>query len=244
MRKLFALLLALALVLTCAAALAEEAADENVCTYTVYNQTCEKVVELYLIDNNSGEKGENYAGEEGLKAYASVAIRGENYEGYVKSLYFKTESGYEATFATLHFETVAICLLPEIENEEGVDAVTAATQISFSVPANYLIQNQTGETVVEFALTDNASGEDLVVWVDGGDEIPFLEDGEAKLVTLFFYEAQAKDTAMTLAFTTAGGYTGTFPTLHVESVQINLLPAPDATSGATAISFGMLPEAE
>ena len=243
MRKLFALLLAIALVLSCAAVLAEEAADENICTYTVYNQTGENVVELYLIDNNSGEKGENYAaGEDGMKPYTSVAIQGENYEGYVKSLYFKTASGYEATFATLHFETVAICLLPQIETEEGVDAVTSATPIKFSVPANYLILNQTGETVVEFAITDNASGEELIIWVDGGEGVPFLEDNEAKLVTLYFYEAQAKDTSMTLDFTTASGYTGRFGTLHVESVEIDLLPAPDANSGATAIHFGQLPE--
>ena len=88
------------------------------------NTTGEKVVELYLTDNASGEKSENYAGKDGLKDKDKVEIKGENYEGYEKTLSFKTESGYEGEFKTLHFENVEIDLLV-------VDATSGATTIKF-----------------------------------------------------------------------------------------------------------------
>ena len=106
----------------------EEAGEEEECTYTVVNKTGEKVVELYLIDNATEEKSENYAGEEGLAADGTVEIKGKNAEGYEKTLYFKTESGTEGTFKTLHFETVQIDLI-------AVDAESGATPIQFSMPA-------------------------------------------------------------------------------------------------------------
>ena len=92
------------------------------------NKTGEKVVELYLIDNATEEKSENYAGEEGLAVDGTVEIKGKNAEGYEKTLYFKTESGTEGTFKTLHFETVQIDLIV-------VDAESGATPIQFSMPA-------------------------------------------------------------------------------------------------------------
>ena len=109
MKKVFSLLLALSLVLSCVFALAEET---ETCTYTIFNETGEKVTELYVTDNLTGEKSENFAGEEGLKKGGIVEISGTNKEGYVITLSFKTESGYEAAFETLHFETVPISLLP------------------------------------------------------------------------------------------------------------------------------------
>ena len=106
----------------------EEAGEEEECTYTVVNKTGEKVVELYLIDNATEEKSENYAGEEGLAVDGTVEIKGKNAEDYEKTLYFKTESGTEGTFKTLHFETVQIDLI-------AVDAESGATPIQFSMPA-------------------------------------------------------------------------------------------------------------
>ena len=122
MRKFLALLLAAAMLLTCTAVLAEE----ETCVYTIYNVTGEKVTELYVTDNATGEKSENYAGE-GLADGASVAINGTNKPGYAVTLSFKTESGYEAAFTTLHFETVPVSLL-------AADALTGATPISFKAP--------------------------------------------------------------------------------------------------------------
>ena len=120
MKKAFSLLLALSLVLTCAFALAEES---ETCTYTVFNETGEMITELYVTDNLTGEKSENYAGEEGLKKGGIVEINGINKEGYVITLSFKTESGYEAAFETLHCETVPISLLPAPAEPADADAV-------------------------------------------------------------------------------------------------------------------------
>ena len=44
------------------------------------------------------------------------------------TLCFKTESGYEGSFATLHIEVAPIYLL-------SADGMTGATQISFRAPA-------------------------------------------------------------------------------------------------------------
>ena len=245
MRKLLALVLSLALVTACAAALAETETPKegDLCTYTIYNETGEKVVELYLIDNNDGEKSENFAGEEGLEPQAEAEIQGAYYEGYVVSLYFRTESGYEATFATLHHETVPISLLPAPQPAEGeqTDATTGATPISFSAPtrmAQYLFRNKTGENVTSLALVDNSDGETIDLLALGGTEA--LADGETTSFALPVAADKTKDVEITVKFTTESGYEGTFPTLHFESVTINLLEV-DAASGATSISFEMNP---
>lgn len=52
MKKVIALLLVLSLMLVCACALAEE----ETCTYTIFNETGEKITELYVTDNLTGEK--------------------------------------------------------------------------------------------------------------------------------------------------------------------------------------------
>ena len=44
------------------------------------------------------------------------------------------------------------------------------------------------------------------------------------------------DTVLTLEFTTESGFQGTFETLYIEEVNINLLAA-DAMTGATPIQF-------
>ena len=100
-------------------------------TYTVYNTTGETVTELYLIDNLTGEKGVNYA-VNGFAADACWVITRtitaeEKEAGYSMTLYFKTDSGYEGQFATLHIEVAPIYLL-------SADGMTGATQISFRAP--------------------------------------------------------------------------------------------------------------
>ena len=247
MRKIvLALLMAAMLVFSCVAGLAEEAADENICTYVVWNETGELVTELYLIDNASGEKGENYAGEEGLASQASVEIKGENYDGYVKTLAFKTESGYEAAFATLHFENVPISLLRNpvvVEGDEEADAVTSATPINFFVPVHtafYNLVNLTGEKVVEITCTDNATGEVIAKGWEEADGIEALAADESLLVCVDCNADVTKDLEMTLKFVTESGYTGEFKTLHFENVTINLLSA-DAMTGVTQIAFTMDP---
>ena len=101
-------------------------------TYTVCNTTGETVTELYLIDNLTGEKGVNYA-VNGFAADACWVITRtitpeEKDAGYSMTLTFKTESGYEGSFPTLHIEVAPIYLL-------SADGMTGATQISFRAPA-------------------------------------------------------------------------------------------------------------
>lgn len=233
--RLTAILLSLTLLLSCAAVFAEGEAPA-VCTYTVYNATGEKIVELYLTDNNSGEQSENFAGENGLANQAVIQIGGENYEGYIVTLSFKTESGYEAAFTTLHFEDVPISLLPAPAEEAEADATTGATPIAFAVPdftAVYTLVNQTGEKVTEVTLTENHSGEVLPV------EFEAME-AEAELPLTVIWPADKTDAdnfTLTLKFVTESGYEAEFTTLHFETVKINLL-SPDGMTGATPISFG------
>ena len=135
MKKILALVLA-AMLLSGVCALAEE---NNLCTYTIFNMTGEKITELYVTDNATGEKSFNYAGEEGLKNGGIIGIPGENKEGYEVTLSFKTESGYENAFKTLHFEDVPISLLAKQTVEDniaaaGTDATSGATPITFKAP--------------------------------------------------------------------------------------------------------------
>ena len=232
MKKVFSLLLALSLVLTCVFALAEE---NETCTYTIFNETGEKVTELYVTDNLTGEKSENFAGEEGLKKGGIVEISGTNKEGYVITLSFKTESGYEAAFETLHFETVPISLLPA--KTEEADATTGATPISFFAPVcTYTVYNTTGEKVTGLYVTDNLTGEKSENLAGEG-----LENGASVEIS----GTNKPGYVITLSFTTESGYEAAFETLHFETVPISLLPAKtdtDATTGATPISFSA-PEA-
>ena len=111
---------------------AAKAAKASTGTYTFCNKTGETVTELYLIDNLTGEKGPNYA-VNGFAADAKYivtrTVSAEEIEaGYSMTVLFKTESGYEARFETLHIETAPITLLAQ-------DALTGATPISFQAPA-------------------------------------------------------------------------------------------------------------
>ena len=223
MKKIAALILALSLTLSCACVFAEE----ETCTYTLFNETGEKITELYVTDNATGEKSENYAGAEGLDKGAIVEINGTNKEGYVITLSFKTESGYEASFTTLHFETVPISQL-------AADALTGATPISFSAPVcTYKVYNVTGEKITELYVTDNATGEKSENFAGEG-----LAEGESVEIK----GTKKADYVVTLSFKTESGYEAAFTTLHFEDVPISLLAA-DALTGATPISF-KAPEAK
>ncbi len=231
MKKLISVILALALLLGCAAAIADEAAEDQVGVYTVYNVTGETVTEITITDNVTGEKSENLAGE-GLAPDASAELTwtlpaGE--DGHHRlTLAFKTESGYEGSFATLSIEVAPISLL-------SADAMTGATMISFKVPqqtGTYTIYNTTGEKVTGLMLIDNVTGEnsgnllgeeglEADAWIVITKSIPVTEDGHHRL---------------TLAFSTESGYQGGFPTLSIEVAPISLLSA-DAMTGATQIAF-------
>ncbi len=112
---------------------AAKATTNQTGTYTIYNVTGENVTELYLVDNLTGEEGVNYAANgfaDGASMIITRTITAEEKDaGYSMTLKFKTESGYEGSFATLHIEVAPIYLL-------SADAMTGATQISFRAPAN------------------------------------------------------------------------------------------------------------
>ena len=91
----------------------------------------------------------------------------------------------------------------------------------------YTIHNTTGELVSELYVYETGAeekGENLA-----GEGLNDTEKIEAT------YEGTT-DTVLTLEFTTESGFQGTFETLYIEEVNINLLAA-DAMTGATPIQF-------
>ena len=116
-----------------AAATTEAAAEEEIATtgsYTIYNQTGEKVTELTVTRNDATEDAENYAGDAGLADGESVTVDKDYPDATADTsltLTFTTESGYTASFTTLGLEEAPITLL-------SADAMTGATPISFSIP--------------------------------------------------------------------------------------------------------------
>ena len=110
---------------------AAKAAQRVTGTYTFWNKTGETVTELYLVDNETGEKGPNYA-VNGFAADAKYVVTRsftpeQKEAGYSMTISFKTESGYEAQFPSLHIEEAPVTLL-------AADAMTGATPISFFAP--------------------------------------------------------------------------------------------------------------
>lgn len=102
------------------------------CAYTVYNTTGEKVTELYVYPVDSDDKGTNYAEtamEDGDSVEITETLDASEIESAVYTLEYKTESGREGAFNTLHFETVPICLIAE-------DAMSGATPLAFQAPSN------------------------------------------------------------------------------------------------------------
>ena len=235
MKKLISLLLALSLMAVAVVAFGEAAENQDqVGVYTVYNETGEKVTELYLIDNTTGEKGENLAVDDENDGIAAGEVIDLEYaipageDGKQRlTLSFKTEGGYEASFATLSIEVAPITLL-------AADAMTGATMIAFKAQnwdCAYTIYNVTGEPVTELTLTDNVTG-DVVNLLENGP----LADGESLEASYTLPKNEDAHGRLTLAFKTESGYEGSFATLSIEVAPISLLAA-DAMTGATMISF-------
>ena len=126
-------------------------------------------------------------------------------------------------------EEVAVEETKEEIKEETVDTTDEAVvdttdEVTVGV---YTIHNTTGELVSELYVYETGAeekGENLA-----GEG---LNDTEKVETT---YEGTT-DTILTLEFTTESGFQGTFETLYIEEVNINLLAA-DAMTGATPIQF-------
>ena len=126
-------------------------------------------------------------------------------------------------------EEVAVEETKEEIKEETVDTndeavVDTTDEVTTGV---YTIHNTTGELVselYEYETGAEEKGENLA-----GEGLNDTEKVEAT------YEGTT-DTVLTLEFTTESGFQGTFETLYIEEVNINLLAA-DAMTGATPIQF-------
>ena len=126
-------------------------------------------------------------------------------------------------------EEVAVEETKEEIKEETVDTndeavVDTNDEVTTGV---YTIHNTTGELVSELYVYETGAeekGENLA-----GEGLNDTEKVEAT------YEGTT-DTVLTLEFTTESGFQGTFETLYIEEVNINLLAA-DAMTGATPIQF-------
>ena len=126
-------------------------------------------------------------------------------------------------------EEVAVEETKEEIKEETVDTTDEAVvdttdEVTTGV---YTIHNTTGELVSELYVYETGAeekGENLA-----GEGLNDTEKVEAT------YEGTT-DTVLTLEFTTESGFQGTFETLYIEEVNINLLAA-DAMTGATPIQF-------
>ena len=126
-------------------------------------------------------------------------------------------------------EEVAVEETKEEIKEETVDTTDeAVVDTTDEVTAGlYTIHNTTGEMVSELYVYETGAeekGENLA-----GEGLNDTEKVEAT------YEGTT-DTVLTLEFTTESGFQGTFETLYIEEVNINLLAA-DAMTGATPIQF-------
>ena len=242
MKKLVALILAAAMLFSCALAeTVEEPVDEmavQIGVYNITNETGEVVTFLSIADNITGEsESVTYPAEEGIENGGSIvlsyAIPANEDGNHRLTFSFKTASGYEGTFPTLSIEETGITLL-------AADAMSGATPIAFteapqSQEGYYLIRNATGATVTELTFTDNVSGTTVSALPENG-----LKDGDEMSISYSIPANEDGTHRLSLHFTIETGensYTGlSFTTLSIEEATIELLN-PDAASGATPIRF-------
>lgn len=238
MKKMIALVLALALALCCAITLAEDVLPMKTGVYTIINKTGEQITEVRITDNATGEcnvfPGE---GSEELFENEGIVIMyfdvpESEADEHILTLSYKTQSGREESFGTLKIEEAKIDLL-------AADAMTGATPIAFSTEAPeaagvYTFYNLTGEVVTSVSLTDNEDGAQISLAPTNG-----LAPYES-ITCDYVIPEERKGTTLTLRFETASGKVGSFATLKIEEVPISLLDI-DSVSGATPIAFSAYP---
>ncbi len=135
------------------------------------------------------------------------------------------------TYARIAAGVLALAL---VGCSSGTSTGTASTPAASSTPEAaetgtgvYTVWNTTGEKIT-----------DLYIY-DGEDKgLNFAEDGLQNNASVEITLADVPaDSEFVLEFTTEGGYTGAFETLHVEETAI-AIPAADTLTGATPIVFG------
>ena len=234
-KKIFALLAAMALLFSCAAFAEEEPAPVKTGVYTIFNKTGELVTEVKLTDNVTGETNDFFAEEDfNFSSDGIVVLYFDVPEAeadqHTLTLSYKTESGREEAFTTLKIEEATIELL-------AADAMTGATPIAFTIPeakqeGRYTLYNRTGEIVKVVNLIDNEDGTVIRQVFQNG-----LEPNETYEMG-YIAPADRENITLTLQFVTESGKIGIFKTLKIEEVPITLLDV-DSVSGATPISFSV-----
>ena len=232
-KKIFALLAAMALLFSCAAFAEEEPAPVKTGVYTIFNKTGELVTEVKLTDNVTGETNDFFAEEDfNFSSDGIVVLYFDVPEAeadqHTLTLSYKTESGREEAFTTLKIEEATIELL-------AADAMTGATPIAFTMPeakqeGKYTLYNRTGEIVKVVNLIDNEDGTVIRQVFQNG-----LEPNETYEMG-YIAPADRENITLTLQFVTESGKIGIFSTLKIEEVPITLLDV-DSVSGATPIEF-------
>lgn len=232
-KKIFALLAAMALLFSCAAFAEEEPAPVKTGVYTIFNKTGELVTEVKLTDNVTGETNDFFAEEDfNFSSDGIVVLYFDVPEAeadqHTLTLSYKTESGREEAFTTLKIEEATIELL-------AADAMTGATPIAFTIPeakqeGRYTLYNRTGEIVKVVNLIDNEDGTVIRQVFQNG-----LEPNETYEMG-YIAPADRENITLTLQFVTESGKIGIFKTLKIEEVPITLLDV-DSVSGATPIEF-------
>ena len=234
MKKLFATLLAMLMVLSLAgcAKNEEQVADNNTeevtepadatGVYTVYNMTGAKLTELYLYEAGSADKGTNYAAD-GIKNTKKVELTYNGKEDTPLVLEFNYEGGETQTYETLHIETAPVTL-------KSVDAAAGASVIAFEVPkgtGKYTVTNATGADVTELYMYPTGAEDKGENYAEGG-----LADGASVEIV---YEGEY-GVDYILEFANADSEARNYPTLHIEEAPIKLLSV-DEAAGASNISF-------
>jgi len=201
------------------------------------------------VPNSDATFGANIVGNEDGKVLGSKRANNAYYSGNMASRGGATQE--LVTSWTAIEEFVAGKTITELEafvaQNTGADIVSGATltdtanyikgiieaaKVAADVQVGvYTVYNVSGETVKELYITVNETGEKSENLAGEG-----MEAGACTVVTECLPNSVDGHHALTFAFTTESGYTGTFDTLSIEVAPIYLLSA-DMMTGATQISF-------
>ncbi len=210
------------------------------------------------VPNSKDKFGANIVGNEDGKVLGSKRVNNTFYSGNMATKAGATQEIVVSWQAIENF--VVGKTIAELEayaadklGQQGVDVVSGATLVdtlgylngiiaAANVAAgvqtgHYTIYNQTGETVKELYLADNATGEKGENLAGDG-----LEAGAVKMITKTIPAETPAHHALTFTYVTESGRVGEFATLSIEDVPLTLLAA-DAMTGATPLTF-FAPKAE
>lgn len=237
MKKLIALLLSLALLLTCTAVFADAVPEEGeiqTANYQFQNLTGKVITSITMTDNKTGEALEFLENDTVLEPetilYSTIYVDASETKEDLEHRYtlsFKDADGEVYEFKTLSFENVLIDLL-------APDAMTGATPIKFNPKmyqiGKYKIINKTDKVLDAVTITQNAdpNNNSTVMPAIGKDAFAYVD---------FIMDPDSEAShALTIEFTFDDGTKCSFEKLSIEEVSMTLTP--DTITGATPFTFG------